>query len=97
MTKYIIKVTYLEGKFEGQEYYLNKGGYVTNPNSVWQEDSYTLAACKAVCARKEKTNTADVIFEKRMREKRIANGKPISKYPIYIMSKYEPFAIETVD
>lgn len=99
MTKYIIKVTYLEGIHKGKEHFLNKGGYVVDgrTDSVWQEDSYTLSTCKAVCTRKYKENTAEAIFEKRERERRIAEGKTVSKYPLYEMCSYEPYPIETVD
>jgi hypothetical protein len=98
MKKYIIKVTYLEGAHEGKSYFLNKDGYVVdNLDYVWQDCSYTLSACKAVCTRKEKTNTAEAIFEKRERERRISEGKTVSKYPLYTMCSYEPYEIETVD
>jgi len=98
MTKYVIKATYLEGEHQGKEYFINKDGYIIdNLDYVWQDNSYTLSACKAVCTRKEKQNTAEVIVEKRERERRIAEGKTVSKYPLYIMTKYEPYAIETVD
>lgn len=98
MTKYIIKATYLEGTHKGKEHFLCKGGYVIdNLDYVWQDSSYTLSACKAVCTRMEKTNAAEAIFEKKQRERRIAEGKNVSKYPIYVMTKFEPYAIETVD
>lgn len=98
MIKYVIKATYLEGEHKGKEYFLAKGGYViSNLDYVLQDSSYTLSNCKTICKRKEKTNTAEVIFEKRQRERRIAEGKTVSKYPIYEMQKFEPYAIETVD
>ena len=98
MKKYIIKITYLEGLHKGKEYFLNKDGYVIDKlNCVWQDSSYTLSGCKAACTRKEKTNTAEVIFEKRQRERRVAEGKTVSKYPLYEMQKFEPYAIETID
>ena len=98
MKKYVIKVTYLEGTHKGKEYFLNKGGYViSNLDYVWQDSSYTLSACKAVCTRKEKANTANGIFEKRERERRIAEGKTVSKFQLYDMKKFEPYEIETVD
>ena len=98
MTKYVIKVTYLEGTHKGKEYFLNKGGYVIdNLDYVWQDSSYTLPACKAVCTRMEKRQTADHNFEKLQRSRRIAEGKPVSPYLIYELKSFEPFAIETVD
>ena len=98
MTKYVIKVTYLEGNHKGKEYFLDKGGYVIdNLDYVWQDSSYTLTACKAVCTRKEKSNTTEAIFEKMQRKRKIAEGKTVNPYPIYEMQKYEPYAIETVD
>lgn len=98
MTKYIIKVTYLEGEHEGTSYFLNKQGYVVdNLEYVWQDSSYTLTACKGACTRKEKEQTAEAIFEKRKRERMIAEGKTVSPRPLYELQKFEPFAIETVD
>lgn len=98
MTKYIIKTTYLEGIHEGKVHYLKKGGYVvSNLDYVWQDDSYTLATAKAVCARYTKSNELNVRLEKKDREYAIAHGRNVSKYPIYDLEKYEPFAIETVD
>ena len=100
MTKYIIKETITEGDHAGKEYFLDKKGYVrlkSELDYIWQEDSYTLTACKAACTRKEKRNTAEVMLERRERERRIAEGKPVSHYTIYEMTKYEPYAIETVD
>lgn len=98
MTKYIVKTTYLDGIHAGKEYYLVKGGYVTdNLECVWQDMSYSLSACKAVCARYAKKNEIDVRIEKQDREYAIAHGKTVSKYPLYNLEKFEPFAIETVD
>ena len=98
MTKYIVKLTITEGDHAGKIHYLDKRGYVRNNlDYIWQEDSYTLAGCKAACTRAEKKNTAEVIFERRERARRIAEGKPVSRYPLYEMTAYEPFAIETVD
>ena len=70
---------------------------IINLDYVWQEESYTLSGCKTACARKEKVNTADALFEKKLRKRRIAEGKTVSKYPLYEMKKYEPYAVETVD
>ena len=98
MTKYIVKTTYLDGIHAGKEFYLIKGGYVRdNLDYIRQEDSYSLSACKAVCARYAKNNEINVRIEKQDREYAIAHGKTVSKYPIYNLEKYEPFAIETVD
>lgn len=100
MTKYIIKETIAEGDHAGKEYFLDKKGHVhlaSELDYIWQEDSYTLTACKAACTRKEKNNTAEAIFERRQRARAIAEGKPVSRYPIYEMATYEPYAIETVD
>ena len=98
MIKYIIKVTYLEGKHVGKEYFLNKQGYVVEKlDYIWQDSAYDLRACKAVCTRKTKENIAEGIFEMRQRERRIIEGKPVSPFRLYDRQKYEPFAIETVD
>lgn len=99
MTKYIIKTTYLEGEHEGKVHYLNKGGYVVDDliDNIWQDESYTLSACKAACTRKAKSNKINRDIELRDRERRMAQGKPVSPYRIYYLEKFEPFAIETVD
>lgn len=98
MKKYIIKVTYLEGIHAGKEYYLNKQGFVVdNFGSIWQDSSYTERGCKTACAKLEKNNNAEAAAEKAEREWNIAAGRKVSNYPIYVRSKYEPFAIETVD
>lgn len=98
MKKYIIKVTYLEGIHKGETYLLNKGGYVVdNPEYVWQDSSYTLSACKAVCTRYKKMNDRNVEIERRNREYAISKSRTVSKYAIYIPKVYDPFEIETVD
>lgn len=77
---------------------MDKRGYIRdNLDYIWQEDAYTLTACKAACTRYEKKNTAEAIFERRERARRIAEGKTVSKYPLYEMTTYTPHAIETVD
>lgn len=98
MTKYVIKVTYLEGQHAGATYYLNKGGYViSNLDYVWQDDSYTERACKAVCTRKTKENKSEHEFELSKRNRLIAAGKTVSPYMLYELQSFEPFAVETVD
>ncbi len=99
MTKYIIKLTITEeGEHNGKVYFMDKQGYICNNlDYIWQEDAYTLTACKAACTRYEKKNTAEVFFERRERARRIAEGKTDSRYPIYEMTTYTPYAIETVN
>ena len=98
MKAYVVKVTYLEGIHEGKTYYLDRRGYVReNLVGIWKEDTYTLRGCKIACTRKTKENDFEVNFEMRDRSQKLAAGKNVSKYPIYILSKYEPFEVETVD
>ena len=99
MTKYIIKTTYLEGEHEGKVHYLNKGGYVVDDrlDNIWQDESYTLSACKAACTKKANNNKVDRDIELRTRERRLAQGKTVESWRIHYLEKYEPFAIETVD
>ena len=101
MTKYIIKTTYLEGPFEGKVNYLNKHGFVLHDaalNNVWQDDAYdTIAACKCACTLRMKHIEVQRRIELKDRERRLQQGKPVNKYQLYYLERYEPFAIETVD
>ena len=98
MTKYIIKVTYLEGIHEGHSYLLDKDGYVRDQDNCYFEDeTYTLRGCKTACTRKELTNNNEALYEARQRQKAIENGKTVSKYPLYNLCKYEPFAVEIIE
>ena len=98
MTKYVIKATYIEGDHKGKTYFLNKGGYVvSNLEYVWQDSSYDLRTCKAVCTKYAKHNAAQHKAELAEREYRERKGKENSKYRLYYLMSYEPYAIETVD
>lgn len=98
MTKYVVKVTYLEGNHKGESYFLNKGGFVIpNLEYVWQDSSYTERACKAACTRLKKNNDLNRRLELQDRARMIENGRAVSPYMIYWLASYEPFAIETVD
>lgn len=94
MTRYLIKTTYLEGIHKGKEYYLEKGGYVGDPKYAYMDNTYDEKACKMVCAKYSKSNKFNRDFEQRDRAERIAKGKTVSKYPIYYLESFEPFAVE---
>jgi hypothetical protein len=98
MTKYVIKVTYLEGIHEGRSYLLDKDGYVRNQdNCYWEDETYTLRGCKIACSRKELINNNEALYEAEQRRKAIEQGKKVSKYPLYTICKFEPFAVELMD
>jgi hypothetical protein len=100
MTKYIIKTTYLEGPHEGKVSYVTKHGCVLIDaalNHVWHDDAYdTEAACKRACTLRMKHIEVQRRIELKDRERRIQQGKPVSKYRLYYLERYEPFAIETL-
>lgn len=97
MTKYVIKVTYLEGNNKGKYYYLDKQGYVIeNLKSVWNYQAYTEKGCKTACTRFAKDNAIENAIEKRERESRVSKGKTISPYMLYWLCSYEPLAVEII-
>lgn len=92
--KFIIKVTYLEGRSAGRVYFMIKGGYVTDcPESVHEDNTYTKKACKMVCAKYTKSNDKNVMCETQDRERNERNGKTNSEYRIYNPCKYEPYEV----
>lgn len=94
MGKFIIKVTYLEGEHAASEYFMIKGGYVTDhPESVSDDSAYTEKACKMICTKYANKNEREVRMETLERERREKDGKTNSKYRIYYPSKYEPYEI----
>lgn len=98
MKRYIIKGTYLEGCHTGREFYMIKGGYVTNnPDTVMVDDTYTEKACKSYCTRLTNDNEVSRRIELSDREKRIRDGKSVSKYPIYTLTKFEPMLVSVSD
>ena len=100
MTKYIIKTTYLEGPHEGKIHYINKHGFVLVDaalDHIWSDDAYdTLATCKRVCTLRMKHIEVQRRIELEDRERRMQSGKPVNKYRLYYLEKYEPFAVETI-
>jgi len=98
MPKYIIKTTYLEGPHEGKTCYVTKYGCILEGaalNHIWQDDVYdTLAACKTACTLRMKHIEVQRRIELKDRERRLEQGKPVSKYRLYYSEKYEPFAVE---
>lgn len=67
MLRYIIKVTYLDGPHAGKVYFLRKGGYVTEEDSIhWEDTTYkTEGICQRVCNHMTKVNDEDYEFERR--------------------------------
>lgn len=97
MKGYIIKCTYTDGAHKGTEYFLSRGGYVIDPVNVCRDYTYaSLSSCKAVCSRKAKDNNRDVLMERRDRERRLADGKSVSKYNIYDPETYEPYEVDVI-
>lgn len=98
MNGYIIKATYLTGPHKGRSYFLQKGGYVTSdPDDQWSDNCYkTENICKSICMKLERSNMAEHVVEKRIREYRSQNGYNVSEYMINELMKYTPYFVKTV-
>lgn len=96
MKKYIIKVTYLTGKYKGESYFMRKGGYITEPNHYhFNSDVYaTEAICNRVCGKLFKNNERNYEFESKDREYKKNKGCTLKDWRIYERESYEPYAIE---
>ena len=96
MIGYLVKVTCLEGEFEGQSYYRGKGGRKVKldaPHS-YREAYGTLAMAEANCRKIKLYSDADYKAERLYEEKRIKEGgKPLSFYAHHLCS-YEPVLVE---
>lgn len=98
-TGYIIKTTYTSGPHKGKEYYLLKGGYVTDLNNIhFDDDCYkSEAICQRVCNNLFNRNEQDIKFERYNNEWRAKQGfKPFSKFNLYEHQTYEPVKVPVV-
>lgn len=98
MNGYLIKTTYLTGPHKGRSYFLRKGGYVTEEgNHEWDDTTYrTLGIAQAQCKRLTEENERCYNDETGSRNRRIKEGKEVSKYRIYEKESYEPYMVEIV-
>ena len=97
-TRYIIKVTHLEGKHAGEYYYQQKGGWITELNDVHFDDTTyeTEGIAKRVCARLYRENEASREIERQDEAIRIKRGKAPKGYWIYEHDSFEPVAVEAI-
>lgn len=98
MNGYLIKGTYLTGPHKGESYLLRKGGYVTEEGRhEWDDTTYrTLGIAQAQCRRLTEENEICYNDETWSRNRRIKEGKEVSKYRIYEKEAYEPYFVENV-
>ena len=98
MNGYLIKSTYLTGPHKGKSYLLRKGGYVTEEGShEWSDTTYrTLGIAQAQCKRLAEENERCYNDETWSRNRRIKEGKEVSKYRIYEKRSYQPYLVENV-
>lgn len=77
--RYIIKCTYLDGRHAGEEYFLRKGGYVCEADSIhWEDTTYALPNAKAICTRLNRQAARD--------EKRY--------HKLFSRCSYEPYQVQ---
>ena len=96
MKRYLIKVTYLEGRHAGETYLLRKGGYVTEPGYIEWEDT-TYASYKTAlwqCRRLESDNELNMRIERKDRAYARQMGRKFREYNIYELQSYEPYEVE---
>lgn len=96
MQRYLIKVTYLEGKHKGESYLMRKGGYVTDTSDIQWEDT-TYASCSRAlrqCRRLASENALNVKIERQDRQYAIQKGRKIHDWNIYELESYEPYEVE---
>lgn len=95
MSKYIIKVTYLEGKHKGDSYLMKKGGYIADGKKYFLDyevyNSERIA--KSVCTRMYNNNELNRRIERNDNNYRISQGKDGKEFFIYYHESYEPYEI----
>ena len=98
VTRYIIKVTYLEGDHKGKVYFLCKGGHVTELENIqWEDTTYkTEGICRRVCERMFDYNELSKRIERQNEAYKISNGGSLKKFYIYESQSYEPYPVEAV-
>ena len=95
MSRYLIKVTYLEGRHKGATYLLKKGGYVADGQKYFSYlDTYNdERTVKSVCTKLHKNNELNREIERKDNDYRIAKGMDGKKYFIYYSCSYEPYEL----
>lgn len=96
MKRYIIKATYLSGKYKGDTYFMCKGGYITDLDAFhFAYNTYaTESIAKMVCTKLYNNNELNVSIERNDEKYNISKGKPPKDWYIYEHELYEPYAIE---
>ena len=97
-TRFIIKVTYLEGPHVGKFHFLRKGGYVTDlPDIQWNDTTYkTEAIARRVCRKMYEDNELSRKIERQTEAVRIKRGGSKKPWYIYESCSYEPFPVDVV-
>lgn len=95
MSRYLIKMTYLEGRHKGATYFLKKGGYVVgNQKYFLYSDTYNdERTVKSVCTKMRKNNELNREIERKDNDCRIAKGMEGKKYFMYNRCSYEPYEL----
>lgn len=100
MKRYLIKVTYLEGRHAGESHLLRKGGYVTDEDSIHFDDwTYkTKGIAERVCRHLKEENDLSRRIERKDEAVAIKLGlrKGPKDWYIYEDCSYEPFEVEAV-
>lgn len=96
MTRYLIKITYLEGSHKGESYLRRRGGWVTDETDYqWTDTTYaTIGIAKSVCTRLFRDNELSRKIERQNEAFRITQGKPARGWYIYESCSYEPYPVE---
>lgn len=96
MTRYLIKITYLEGPHKGQSYLRRRGGYCTEAGDHQGKDTTyaTLGIARSVCKKLYENNELDRKIERQDEAARIKRGRPAKEWYIYESCSYEPYPVE---
>lgn len=94
--RYLIKVTYMEGRHAGESYLMRKGGYVTDETEYHgNDDTYkTENIARSICRRLYKENESSRRAERRIMERRAKEGNPLPRnWFIYNKQTFEPYPV----
>ena len=96
MTRYLIKITYLEGPHEGKSHLIRRGGRCTDEGDIqWDDTTYASEGiAKRVCKRLYTDNELNRKIERQDEAVRIKRGRPAKEYYIYESCSYEPYPVE---
>lgn len=96
ITRYLIKVTYLEGIRKGKSYLLRKGGFVTDDNCYeWKDTTYaSKGIAERICRMKEADNNLMRKIEREDEERRIKRGCAPTSFYVYELQSFEPYPVQ---